>query len=331
VPYSEILSGGPPKDGIPAVETPKFISVKDADSWLKPVEPVVLVKINDDARAYPIQILMWHEIVNDVVDDVPVVVSFCPLCNTAIAFDRRLDGQVFDFGTTGRLRYSNLIMYDRQTETWWQQASGEAIVGELTGRTLKFLPAAIISWDEFKTAYPGGKVLSRDTGFTRNYGQNPYVGYDDVNKSPFLYRGPTTDGRLLPMTRVVTVDLNGEAVAYPYEVMKKVYVVNDTVGGEPIAVFWQAGTASALDTSAVATGRDVGAVNTYSRELNGQELTFSDNAERIVDDQTSSTWNILGEAVDGQLAGQQLSPVVNVNHFWFSWAAFRPDTRIYQP
>lgn len=331
VPYTEILSGGPPKDGIAAIDNPKFVAVDDADEWLKDKEPVVLLRLEDDARAYPIQVLMWHEIVNDVVGDVPVVVSFCPLCNTAIAFESRLDDWVFDFGTTGRLRYSNLVMYDRQTETWWQQATGEAIAGELTGRQLKFLPAAIISWKEFKSSHSDGKVLSKDTGFSRDYGRNPYVGYDDIDRSPFLYQGPPTDGRLRPMTRVVTVELNGETVAYPYNVLQKARVVNDTVGNEPIAVFWQKGTASALDKGSVASGRDIGAADTYSRELNGQVLTFSYREQSIVDDQTGSTWNILGQAVKGELAKQRLTPVVNVNHFWFSWAAFKPATRVYQP
>lgn len=329
VSYDEILSGGPPKDGIPAIDAPGFVSVQEADTWLKPVEPVILVETEEEARAYPMQILTWHEIANDVVGGIPIVVTFCPLCNTAIAFDRRLDGQTFDFGTTGRLRNSNLIMYDRQTETWWQQATGEAIAGELTGKQLTFLPAMIISWEEFKTAHPDSKVLSRNTGYTRSYGRNPYFGYDDINNSPFLFRGKT-DGRLLPMTRVVTVEIHDDAVAYPYDVLEKQQVVNDTVNDTPISVFWQAGTASALDTEAISEGRDVGAVNTYLRELNGQVLTFSYKDGRIVDEQTGSEWNLLGEALSGPLQGERLQPVVNVNHFWFSWAAFRPDTRVYQ-
>src|SRR6266511_3565983 len=206
IPYSEILSGGPPKDGIPALKDPQFVSVTDADAWLKPLEPVILVQVGEDAKAYPIQILIWHEIANDTVGGEPLVVTFCPLCNTAIAFKRTVNGQVLDFGTTGRLRYSNLIMYDRQTETWWQQATGEAIAGELTGANLRFRPAAIIAWSDFKHAHPDGAVLSRDTGFQRNYGQNPYTGYDDVNNTPFLYHGPQTPGKLSPVARVLTVD-----------------------------------------------------------------------------------------------------------------------------
>ncbi len=331
IPYSEILSGGPPKDGIPAIDSPTFVAVSDADAWLKPVEPVIFFQIGDDARAYPIQIFMWHEIVNDTVGDVPVVISFCPLCNTAIAFERTVNGQVLDFGTTGRLRYSNLIMYDRQTETWWQQATGQAIAGELTGTQLVFRPASIISWADFKANYPDGKVLSRDTGFSRPYGDNPYVGYDDVNNPPFLYRGPETPGELPPVARVLTIDLDGEAVAYPYDVLQQMNVVNDTVGGTEVVVLWAAGTASALDGDTVAGGRDVGAANAYERELDGQALTFALDGSKIVDDETGSEWDVLGQAVNGPLTGKLLTPVVAVNHFWFSWAAFKPETRVYQP
>ena len=331
VPYSDILSGGPPKDGIPAIDDPTFVTVSEADEWLEDVEPVIFFQIGDDARVYPIQIFMWHEIVNDTVGDVPVVITFCPLCNTAIAFERTVDTQVLDFGTTGRLRYSNLIMYDRQTETWWQQATGEAIVGELTGVQLAFRPASIIAWADFKANYPDGKVLSRETGFNRAYGDNPYVGYDDVNRPPFLYRGPDTPGELPPVARVLTIDLNGEAVAYPYDVLQQVQVVNDVVGGTNIVVLWAMGTASALDAGTVAGGRDVGAANAFARDLDGQALTFSSIGSQIVDNETGSAWDVLGRAVSGSLVGKQLTPVVAVNHFWFSWAAFKPETRVYQP
>jgi hypothetical protein len=127
VPCSEVLSGGPPKDGIPAIDSPVYVTVADADTWLKPMEPVVFVEIAGDARAFPLQILVWHELVNAEVGNVPVVVTFCPLRNTAIAFERTVSGTVLDFGATGRLRFSNLIMYDRATESWWQQANGKAI------------------------------------------------------------------------------------------------------------------------------------------------------------------------------------------------------------
>jgi hypothetical protein len=331
VPYSEILSGGPPKDGIPALKDPQFVSISEADAWLKPVEPVILVQVGDDAKAYPIQIVIWHEIANDTVGGEPLVVTFCPLCNTAIAFKRTVNGQVLDFGTTGRLRYSNLIMYDRQTETWWQQATGEAVAGELTGAQLEFYPATIISWQDFKTSHPDGKVLSRETGYLRDYGHNPYIGYDDVNNPPVLYQGPATPDQLPPVARVLTIDLNGEAVAYPYETLEKIGVLNDTVGGEAVVVFWQAGTASPLDSSTTSSGRDVGAAAAFSRIVKGQALTFVADSGILKDNETDSTWNVLGAATSGQLAGTQLTAVVSINHFWFSWVAFKPETLIYQP
>lgn len=331
VPYSEILSGGPPKDGIPAIDAPKFVSIAEADAWLRDREPVILVELNGEAKAYPLQILTWHEIVNDIIGGTPVVVTFCPLCNTAIAFERTVNGQVLDFGTTGLLRYSNLVMYDRQTESWWQQATGQAIAGELTGTQLSFVPASIIAWQAFKEAHPDGQVLSRDTGFRRAYGRNPYAGYDDIDQSPFLYRGPETPGVLPPMARVITVDLNGEAVAYPYDVLKAAGVVNDQVGGLPIVVFWRAGTASALDSSDLAAGRDVGSATVFSRLVNGRTLTFEREGDRFVDRETGTHWEHLGRAIDGPLSGESLAPVVSINHFWFSWAAFRPDTRVYSP
>lgn len=331
VPYSEVFSGGPPKDGIPAIDNPQFVTVSAADEWLRPQEPVVLVQIGEDARAYPLQILTWHEIVNDTVGGLPLTVTFCPLCNTAIAFQRTVDGRLLDFGTTGRLRFSNLIMYDRQTESWWQQASGDAIAGELAGRQLIFYPATIVAWNEFKGAHPDGKVLSRETGFNRSYGSNPYVGYDDIDGSPFLFRGPPTPGALPPMARVLTVDLDGEAVAYPYNVLEQNGVLNDVIAGQPVAVFWQPGVASALDSGSIAAGRDVGTAAAFSAELDGRRLTFGSENGRIVDAETGSEWDILGRALAGELAGQQLAPVVGVNHFWFSWAAFKPQTRIYQP
>jgi hypothetical protein len=331
VSYREIRSGGPPKDGIPAIDAPQFVSVSEADGWLQPQEPVVLVEIDGDARAYPIQILMWHEIANDIVGGVPVAVTFCPLCNTAIVFDRRMGERTLDFGTTGRLRYSNLIMYDRQTESWWQQATGDAIVGAFAGAQLTFLPTAIIAWEEFAATHPNGQVLSRETGFSRSYGRNPYEGYDNVHRPPFLYDGPATPGALPATARVLTVDRGGEAVAYPYTALAAAGAVNDTVGGQPLVVLWQAGTASALDADSVAGGRDVGAAAAYSRIIDGRTLTFERDGKRLVDAETGSAWDVLGRAVDGPLAGTQLQPVVAINHFWFSWAAFKPETRIYQP
>ena len=329
VSFDEILSGGPPKDGIPSIDEPTYVSIEQADEWIENAEPVITLNINGEARAYPIQVLMWHEIVNDSLGGKPVAITFCPLCNTAIVYDREIKELVVDFGTTGRLRYSNLIMYDRQTETWWQQGTGEAIVGELLGANLEELPAVMISWKDFKNLYPDGDVLSRDTGYSRSYGVNPYSGYDDIDRPPFLYDGPETPDVLSPMERVYTLALEDKAVAYPYRNFEQEHVINDTVGNNEIVVMWKGGTASALDANEIALGRDVGAVSAFYRGIEGGILTFVFDNGEIVDEQTNTVWNILGMGIEGELAGKQLLPAVGINHFWFSWAAFRPDTLIY--
>src|SRR5262249_15674884 len=185
VPLSEFQSGGPGKGGIPALDHPRFAPASSVD-WLAFREPVIELTVGRDVRAYPLQILIWHEIVNDRVGGVPVTITFCPLCNTAIAFDRRVRGRTLSFGTTGNLRNSDLVMYDRQTESWWQQFGGEALVGDYAGTTLRQLPARIVAWRDFEHRHPHGLVLTRKTGFSRPYGENPYTGYDDVSSPPFF-------------------------------------------------------------------------------------------------------------------------------------------------
>jgi hypothetical protein len=331
VPLDEIIGGGPGKDGIPAIDEPKFLPVDRAD-WLVEREPVIAFGIGDDWRAYPIQILIWHEIVNDVVADTPVVITFCPLCHTAIAFDRTLDGRIFDFGTTGNLRHSDLVMYDRQTESWWQQATGRAIVGELTGAQLEFLPVQLISWGQFVQAHPDGTVLSRDTGHPRDYDRNPYPGYDVADSDPFLLEDKTLiDGRLSPKVRILGLVVGDEAAAYPFPFLAEHPVVNDEVGGEPIVVVWTDGAASGLGGPTVAGGEIVGAANAFSREVDGRTLTFEAHAGLMRDVETGSTWTFEGRATSGELEGTRLELLVSDSPFWFAWAVFRSDTRIWQP
>lgn len=316
------------KDGIPALDGAKFDSIARADEDLIDREPVIAVEINGDARAYPLGILTRHEISNDVIGGVPVAVTFCPLCNSAIAFEREFGGVVYNFGVSGFLRNSDLIMFDRQTETWWQQFTGEAIVGELTGTLLEVVPSSIISWTDFKAAFPDGQVLSRDTGFGRDYDFNPYAGYDS-DEDPFLLLSEP-DTRLSPIERVVAVELNDEPVAYPFTLLQELRIVEDTVGGESIVVFHKPGTASALDVTTIAEGRDIGASGVFRPEVAGQALTFRIDGDDFVDNETGSTWSILGKATAGPLAGEELAPVVHGDHFWFAWAAFNPDTRIFE-
>lgn len=329
IPYNEILSGGPPRDGIPSVDNPIFIDYAEAEEWLQDQEPVISLELNGDARAYPIQILTWHEIVNDTVGGIPVTVTFCPLCNSAIVFDRRVDGEVYEFGTSGLLRYSDLIMYDRTTESLWQQFTGEAIVGDMVGKKLIFLPSSLVSFADFRAAYPDGVVMSKDTGYDRRYGQNPYVGYDRIGQNPFLYDG-IPDDRLPAMERVITVSFDDFDIAYPLPILMELGVINDTQNGRDLVLFHQEGTSSALDASTIADGRDVGAAAVFDPTLDGRKLTFVKENGQFRDKQTNSRWNIFGLALQGPLTGQQLTPIIHADHFWFSWAAFRPDTIIYE-
>ncbi len=252
--YGEVLSGGPPKDGIPSIDDPKFIAVAEM-SGLEDSEPVIGLAINGDARAYPLRVLTWHEIVNDTVGGVPVAVTYCPLCNAAIVFDRRVEGQATEFGTTGKLRNSDLIMYDRETESWWQQFLGEAIVGSRTGTRLEVLPARLESWSKFKARHPNGRVQVPNNPFARSYGANPYVGYDGAS-FPFLYRGSYPEG-IEPMARVVAI---GDR-AWALDFLRKEGRVE--AGG--LILTWEPGQNSALDTRTISQGQDVGNVVVQQR------------------------------------------------------------------
>ena len=329
VAYDEFLSGGVPRDGIPPLDDPQFESIADADTWLEDVQPVVALEINGVARAYPLAILTWHEIANDTLGGVPVSVTFCPLCNSAVAFDRRVGDVVLDFGVSGNLRHSDLVMWDRQTESWWQQLTGEGIVGAYAGYQLDLLPAQLVSWRDFKAAFPGADVLSRGTGHSRSYGRNPYSGYDRADQSPFLFQG-RPDERLLPMERVAALVLDGQPLAFPFLTLEEERAVNYSVNGHEIVVLFQSGTASALDQPRIAESKDVGSTGVFEAVLDGQTLTFRAEGEGFVDDQTGSSWNVLGQSVSGPLTGQSLTPIVHGNHFWFAWAAFAPEAIVYR-
>jgi len=248
-PLDEIISGGPGRDGIPAIDTPAFIPVTEEMS-LDPEEPVISLSLNGEARAWPLRYLIWHEIANDTLGGVPVAATYCPLCNAAIVFDRRLGGKVLDFGTTGNLRKSDLVMYDRQTESWWQQYTGEAITGELAGETLRILPSRLESWAQFKARHPDGDVLiAQNPGF-RPYGANPYVGYD-TSPFPFLYDGTVPDG-IKPLARVVVVD----GKAWALDLLRSRKKIHD---GD-LTLTWTPGQRSVLDQRDITRGRDVGTV-----------------------------------------------------------------------
>ncbi|MBO9453070.1 DUF3179 domain-containing protein [Tropicibacter sp. R16_0] len=248
--WGEILSGGPPKDGIPALSNPSFLRAED-ERRIKDREPVITVEIDGvEPRAYPIRYLMWHEIVNDSVGGVPVAVTFCPLCNSGITFDRRVRGQELSFGVSGKLRNSDMVMYDRETQSWWQQAIGTAIVGELNGTQLRALPTWMESWAEYKARNPQGLVMAQPS-YNRSYGRNPYEGYDSLSK-PFLYNGELPPHGIPPLARVVRV---GDR-AWPVSRLRDTPELREA----GVVLTWTAGQASALDTGRISRGKDVGSI-----------------------------------------------------------------------
>jgi hypothetical protein len=325
----EITRGGPPKDGIPPIDAPQFISTAEAARWLSAKEPVIAFEHGGEARAYPLQILIYHEIINDRVSGTPVTITFCPLCYSAIVFDRRVHGTTLDFGTTGRVRKSDLIMYDRQSESWWQQFTGTGIIGKYTGVTLVRLPSMITSFEAFRTAWPGGRVLSKATGSSRPYGNNPYHRYDDISATPFLFNEPL-DPRLPPMERVLALQIKDQQRIYPFSVLHDQAVINDQLNGTAVTVFSKADILSAVDATTISHSQETRMAAGFNRALNGNTLTFKQDGDQIIDTKTASVWNIFGKAISGPLTGQTLTPVDSGIHFAFAWLAFYPDADIYR-
>jgi hypothetical protein len=330
VDHSEILSGGPPKDGIPAIDSPAFVDTASASEWLRDDEPVIALTVNQVSRAYPLQILMWHEIVNDEIGGQPVAVTFCPLCNASIVFDRRLDDQILDFGTTGRLRLSDMVMYDRQTESWWQQFTGTGIIGDLNGEVLTQLPSHIVSFADFKKHHPRGEVLSQETGFIRKYGENPYVGYDNIDSRPFLFRGEISD-KLPAMERVLALRNDQSTLLFPLSNLEEELLIQTSFGELNVAVFAFSRMASALDGQNIAGSRMIPAAAIYRSEIDGKPLTFDLVDGVAVDRETKSQWSIFGIAEKGELAGKKLEQLDGGVHFAFAWLAFDPDAGVYEP
>jgi hypothetical protein len=324
------LRGGDTRDRIPPIDDPTFETVDEASAWLEDREPGLLVTVDGATRFYPLQILTLHEIVNDELSGTPIAVTYCPLCNTAITFDRRLGDQVLRLGVSGLLRNSDLVMWENTTDSLFQQITGKGIVGALAGRNLTVIPSAIVRFADVGEAHPDAEVLSRDTGRPFPYGANPYQGYSSSSQ-PFLFDGEL-DPRYPALTRVVGLTIDGDSKAYPFPEIEPSGAVNDVVGSTPIVVFWGAAdTADALDAGRIADSRGIGVGIAFDRRVAGQLLTF----ERIDDTtfrdvETGSTWSILGSAIDGPLLGTDLDTVPHRNEFWFAWTAFFPEAPVYE-
>lgn len=287
IPPDQIIDGGPGKDGIPSIDRPTFSAVSDAATYLRDEGLGISIVTERTKRFYPFQIIVWHEIVNDAVDGVPIAVTYCPLCGTGFTFDRRVDEQTYGFGVSGKLFQNNLLMYDRTTETLWQQQTGEAVVGALVGKRLAIVPSENIRWGDWKRLYPDGEVLSRETGYRRDYSFDPYAsrGYNE-DPSPGLFPGTPLDPRLHAKALVIGIVVGDAAKAYAWEAVRREKVINDTIGGLLIVV-------------------------------------FEDPASRAITMRTRpSTIPITDPAAAAALPDRP----EHTTSFWFSWAAFHPNT-----
>jgi uncharacterized protein DUF3179 len=323
VPLDQIVSGGPPPDGIPSIDNPKFVSVQEAgNNFLTDSDLVLGLNINGDIRAYPLQILVWHEIVNDKVGGNTVAVTYCPLCFTNQVFNSTIiiygQQHVLQFGTSGKLYNSNLVMYDRASKSLWSQSLGEGIVGKYAGEKLQTIPFDVAYWKDWKKLYPNSKMLSKDTGFNRPYGVDPYGDYYTSNQLYFPVSNH--DSRLGLKEKVVGLENGGQYYkAYKLQQIENTKVINDQINGKSVALF------SLYPAMARA----------YNRIVDGKVLEFQYNANNnnnnntIIDKQTGSEWNFEGIAVNGSLKGKHLTRLPFNEGFWFEWVAFHPQTSLY--
>ena len=322
------LALGQSPDGIPSLDDPQFLSVQSADAWLEDQEPVVVLDIEGDVRAYSVQILIWHEIVNDVVGGVPVAVTYCPLCNSATTFVREVYGEETTFGTSGLLYGSALVMYDRTTESLWTHFDGRAVAGMRTRAQLEQLASPLLAWSDLKTAHPNAHVLSRETGWPRAYGYTPYANYDDPGGEPLSFFSGQVDDRLPHKARVVGVAIEGLSKAWSWNRLATggASATNGFVGDNPVVILWKEGQSSALDAYRLSDGRDVGSVAAFNPIVDGRRLTFDASDDGFVDRETGTTWDVRGTAAAGPLAGRRLIPIVHLDTFWFAWSSYNPLT-----
>ena len=311
------------------IDRPNFMAVGRAMSWLDGRSPVLVLAQARDVRAYPLTILLVHGLVNDSFGGKAIAVTFNPLCNSAVVYIREMNGQSFRMGITGQFYGNNLLMYDSFTESWWLQSTGEAVVGDYTGSILEILPSQTVAFSSFAQNYPSGKVLAGDENFPdQTYSVNPYLNYAQ-SASPMMSRGDY-DPRLPAMELIIGMDLEGSAIAYAFSVLQRHSVINDHFNDQHLVVFWQPGAANILDGFSIAQSRDIGQAAIFDRFVNGRELHFYVEANRIFDEETDSEWNIFGEAIDGSLEGSRLEPFVSFSQFWFSWSLDHPETAVYQ-
>ncbi len=311
VPLDKIKSGGPPKDGIPSIDNPKFAPVSESQ-FVPDTTFVIGLDINGEKRAYPLFIMVWHEIVNDSVGGVPVAVTYCPLCFTNQVFERVIDGKEVEFGTSGKLYNSNLVMYDRLTDSYWSQALGVAITGELTGYELKRIPFDVISWADWKTLHPDTLVLTTETGHIRSYGVDPYGDY--YTDPRILFPVEHEDDRMHPKELILGFHESDVYKAYKQDDVESAIVINDIFNNKPMML----------------VSLFSGDSRAFDRTVNDKVLTFDFVDNVIIDLESKSKWNYDGVATSGSMEGIQLVRLPFNPGFWFQWVAFHPDTEVYE-
>ncbi|KEQ57062.1 hypothetical protein AAA799E16_00627 [Marine Group I thaumarchaeote SCGC AAA799-E16] len=310
IPLDKIKGGGPPKDGIPSIDDPVFATISDSQ-FMSDSDTVIGLEINGEAKAYPLFILVWHEIVNDKVGDVPVSVTYCPLCYTNQVFERIINGQEVEFGTSGKLYNSNLLMYDRLTESYWSQALGIAVKGELTGYQLNLVPFDVITWGDWKALHPDTLVLTTDTGHLRSYATDPYGNY--YTEPRIMFPVEHSDDRMHPKEIIIGFNQDDVSKAFKQSDIESEIVINDSVGTIPVMLI------SLYSENSRA----------FERTIDGNVLDFQYLDGKIIDLQSNSEWNYDGLAISGQYEGKQLERLPIEPGFWFEWVAFHPQTLVY--
>ena len=312
------------RDAISPVGEPVYGGL-DALPWLQDSDLVMGYVSGEDAYAYPINVLNFHEIVNDEINGLSVLITYCPLCFSGVVFNRELDGRLLTFGNTSALYQSDLVMYDHQTGSYWFQVGGEAVVGTLTGSTLNVLPSATMAWGHWKDLYPQTRLLAGTAGSPTAFTSNRFSrGFSDgyqarINSGSFAFPvdQEKVDGRLPAGEIVLTVEVGEDATAFPLEPIGD-GAVNSRVGGQPVVVFALSGSRAAAAFSPVVDGREL-------------TFDFQEDVQSFVDRETGSGWDPAGRSISGPMEGAQLNCLNTRRAFWFSIAIALPGVHVYQP
>jgi hypothetical protein len=327
-----------PRQTFPTIDFPNFIGKAEGLKSFFEHEPVISVTINGKSKAYPLNMLTMHEISNDSLGGIPILPTYCPLCNSSVVYDRRLNhGEqqyVLEFEVSGMLRNSDMIMADRQTHTWWQQLMGFGLVGDLNDAKLEVIPSMVLSVKDYFERYPKGKILSPITG-TRaeeRYGTNPYTNYDSLGNTPMekYFDQSKLDTRLPAMERVIDLEGQNSCKIYPLSIIAKKGVINDRYDEKNIVIFYKKGTVSVLDKNEISKSKSIGSATMFSSDIDGTILTFQKVDEDFIDNETGSVWDITGRCINGKMKGKELLPERYSNHFAFAWLTFHPKSEIYR-